>query len=436
MDEEENMEFALNSDFDSELLNCWEKSPKHDGDRDSDQEVDEHGLVVENSTSVARPAVPGGHRYGGNWGAASDRMMRLPSFTMEDESMYQKSLGHSSEHSDYLSEQPERAARAQSEAEDQPDTRVAAAGSDSGSSKGFNTVSTSNDGSVITSRHQHQHQNMRSAHHPGSLFASDRRSNESSSIASSPTENINTEATLQDEESKRAATGSPGQLHPLGIPSSATCPPHVAQAAPAPAIYPTQPELMPLAFNALAAGMNFANPMLFQPQLMHVPGTSIMLPKMQVAPPLPPPPPAKRRRKGKGKAAGSQAAANVPPPFLLFDAPVELRANFINAQRAHGLPVMQDNNAYHYGMAVNGFHPQDHLNGPAAAVSVSGSSTTANPVRLIDGRHGNQGMKRMKNAKEQKRAQRITDLIEQLREKMEMDGWKVGMKSKFHTLSS
>jgi hypothetical protein len=161
---------------------------------------------------------------------------------------------------------------------------------------------------------------------------------------------------------------------------------------------------------------------------------------MHAAPPLPPPPPVKKsRRKGKGKVTTAKAAAaNAPPPFLLFDAPVELRANFMNAQRSHGLPTMQDNNAYHYGMAVNGFHPQDHLNpNPSTrAVSEGGSSTSNNTVRLIDGRHGNQGMKRLKNVKEQKRAQRITDLIEQLREKMEQDGWNVGMKSKFHTLSS
>jgi hypothetical protein len=196
-----------------------------------------------------------------------------------------------------------------------------------------------------------------------------------------------------------------------------------------------------LAYNAMAAGMSFANPMLFQPRMQpQMQAPSIRLPEMHAAPPLPPPPPVKKsRRKGKGKVTTAKAAAaNAPPPFLLFDAPVELRANFMNAQRSHGLPTMQDNNAYHYGMAVNGFHPQDHLNpNPSTrAVSEGGSSTSNNTVRLIDGRHGNQGMKRLKNVKEQKRAQRITDLIEQLREKMEQDGWNVGMKSKFHTLSS
>jgi hypothetical protein len=166
------------------------------------------------------------------------------------------------------------------------------------------------------------------------------------------------------------------------------------------------------------------------------------LPEMHAAPPSLPlkPPAAKSKRKVKGKAttakAKAAAAANEPPPFLLFDAPVELRANFIHAQRSHGIPVMQDNNAYHYGMAVNGFHPQDHLDPSARAVSSSTNTINNGNVRLIDGRHGNQGMKRLKNVKEQKRAQRITDLIEQLRENMEQDGWNVGMKSKFHTLSS
>jgi hypothetical protein len=130
------------------------------------------------------------------------------------------------------------------------------------------------------------------------------------------------------------------------------------------------------------------------------------------------------------------------PPFLLFDAPIELRANFIQSQRQHGMTPMQDNNSLHYGMAVNGLHPQQSLNTqtpdfsctfPRATISTSHSS---NKVRLIDGRHGNVGSKRVKNAREQKRTQKITDLIDELRVKMERGGWKVGLKSKFHTLSS
>ena len=100
----------------------------------------------------------------------------------------------------------------------------------------------------------------------------------------------------------------------------------------------------------------------------------------------------------------------------------------MQSQLAHGLPVMQDNNAYHYGMAVNGFHPQQRL---GAGVAGNRNDQDAS-VKLVDARHGDQGVKRIKNQKEQKRAQRITELIEELRVKMEKGGWKVGMKSKFH----
>ena len=59
-------------------------------------------------------------------------------------------------------------------------------------------------------------------------------------------------------------------------------------------------------------------------------------------------------------------------------------------------------------------------------------------MQLIDARHGSRpgGSGRVKNEREQKRAQKITELIEQLRINMEIGGWKVEMRSKFHTLSS
>jgi hypothetical protein len=104
------------------------------------------------------------------------------------------------------------------------------------------------------------------------------------------------------------------------------------------------------------------------------------------------------------------------PPFLLFGAPIELRENYMQAQRAHGIRPLHDNNSIHYRMA-------------STCVAASG-------IRLIDGRHGDVGSKRMRNAREQKRSQKINDLIDQLRDKMEHGGWRVGLKSKFHTLSS
>jgi hypothetical protein len=128
-----------------------------------------------------------------------------------------------------------------------------------------------------------------------------------------------------------------------------------------------------------------------------------------------------------------------PPPFYLFDAPIELRANFMQNQRKLGIPIQQDCNSYHYGESVNGFHPQNHL--PQQSVSISsvgmGSGRDGETVKLIDARHGGlRNTGRAKNEREQKRAQKITELIDQLRVKMEQGGWKVEMKSKFHTLSS
>jgi hypothetical protein len=449
MDEEERMELALNSDFDSALLACWEKSPRHNGGDNMNDELDEQfrGHRLDHSE---RSAPSGGHRDTGNWDApaASDRFFRLPSFTMEDEAFYQRSTAPSSDKSFSELHAHNAASQAMPQAQQQQQQQrylQAETSSDSGSSNAVNNVSASETGSASTNRDQQRVPSLEKSYSKDSFNVS---TSSAGSIgqASSSLASDNTGGPQQSMEPKQLGMQSPNspvQLHPMAFQASTNCPPRVPNAAHAPSNYPTQPELMPLAYNAMAAGMSFTNPMLFQPQMQpQLQAPSIRLPEMHAPPPLPPPPPVKKsRRKGKATTAkaAKAAAANAPPPFLLFDAPCELRANFMNAQRSHGMPAMQDNNAYHYGMAVNGFHPQDHLDPPMRAISEAGSSTsnsTNNTVRLIDGRHGNQGMKRLKNVKEQKRAQRITDLIEQLREKMEQDGWNVGMKSKFHTLSS
>ena len=120
--------------------------------------------------------------------------------------------------------------------------------------------------------------------------------------------------------------------------------------------------------------------------------------------------------------AATTASTVRHPPFLLFDAPVELRANFIASQQAHGFPILDDNNAFHYQ------HP------PQFSQQLM---TVAPGVHLVDGRHGGIRNKRVKNEREQKRTQKITDLIDQLRDKMEEGGWKVGgTKSKYATLST
>jgi len=108
---------------------------------------------------------------------------------------------------------------------------------------------------------------------------------------------------------------------------------------------------------------------------------------------------------------------------------------------------VQDNNAYHYGMAVNGFHPQLNAQAnppiqPTTTIHTSGSSSsshaTPDHVVLLDGRHKNkirQGNER--NEREQQRAQKITELIDKLRMTMVNGGWKKNeMKSKYQTLST
>jgi len=136
------------------------------------------------------------------------------------------------------------------------------------------------------------------------------------------------------------------------------------------------------------------------------------------------------------------------PPFYLFDAPCELRTNFIQAQQLNNITVVQDNNAYHYGMAVNGFHPQLNAQAnppiqPTTKISHGSSSGSSSPVSndrvvLLDGRHKNkirQGNER--NEREQQRAQKITELIDKLRVTMVNGGWKKNeMKSKYQTLST
>jgi hypothetical protein len=172
--------------------------------------------------------------------------------------------------------------------------------------------------------------------------------------------------------------------------------------------------------------------------------------------------PASSKKRSSHNRSRQEAPSKSLPPFYLFDAPIELRANFMQNQRKLGLPIEHDPNSYHYGETVNGFHPQQLLNsanlrelttGTSGALA-SGTTSSTNPVdgissysehhhrippQLIDARHGNIRKSRdgqVKNEREQKRAQKITELIEQLRLQMEDGGWQVEARSKFHTLSS
>ena len=206
---------------------------------------------------------------------------------------------------------------------------------------------------------------------------------------------------------------------------------------------------------------------------------------------------ASARARGGGKAqapASNKAAAGppppssaTPPPFYLFEAPYELRMNYLQSQlgsaaaaSAPGGPLLTsgagpvhpgDPNSYHYGMAVsgvsvNGFHPQINarsnpivpLAGTAggggltvaalqgqqqstlAAMAQAGGPLAPQQVRFVDGRNvpkgKGKGNVKERNEREQRRAQKIAELIEKLRLSMVRGGWKVEMKSKYHTLST
>mgnify|MGYP000178303154 CR=1 FL=1 len=283
-------------------------------------------------------------------------------------------------------------------------------------------------------------------------------------------------ASLQQAAPESASHSQTTQMHPLAIPSSANCPPHVVTEAHA--AHATQMQqaagmqntLFPLALTTLGgnstaaygAGMSFptndganmarltstggnssintsvsdqnSNSNVGQQQ--QVKTNSMLFPSQTTSTQQP---------------GSDDNMTTTPPPFYLFDAPIELRVNFMQSQRMHGLPVTEDNNSYHYGVAVNGFHPQlsgqgnsstsmfhhSSANNNGSGSSSSGShNASSSTVQLVDARHGNRKAGRIKNEREQRRAQKITELIDQLREKMETGGWKVEIKSKFHTLSS
>jgi hypothetical protein len=151
-----------------------------------------------------------------------------------------------------------------------------------------------------------------------------------------------------------------------------------------------------------------------------------------------PQPPQQQPQHHKKQHKANKNSKNSAPPFYLFDAPIELRANFMQNQRKLGIPIQDDCNSYHYGESVKGFHPQHLAQQPSSQPQHHNNHHTI-PVQLIDARHGGQRhyvSGRVKNEREQKRAQKITELIDQLRINMENGGWKVEMRSKFHTLSS
>ena len=177
----------------------------------------------------------------------------------------------------------------------------------------------------------------------------------------------------------------------------------------------------------------------------------------------------KTDKKKPSQGQKEQSPAHPPPPFLLFDAPCELRTNFLQSQHMQDLDSSaqistlamsscggDDPNSFHYGMAVNGFHPQLNAQtnpiiplagtgGIVQNIDVQPTGLSGN-IQLIDGRHGYKGSSfgrsngcsggKQRNEREQRRAQKIADLIEDLRLSMVSGGWKVEMKSKYYTLAT
>ncbi len=155
--------------------------------------------------------------------------------------------------------------------------------------------------------------------------------------------------------------------------------------------------------------------------------------------------------KTKSKRAGSQnkkqkqsnnGKAQVPP-FFLFDAPVELRHNFMKAQQSQNMPAsIQDSNSFHYGLAKNSFQPLiKYKDNKVQSLSMLHPvDDICNPhgkkVELLDARQKKSKRGNDRNEREQQRAQKITELIDKLRLTMVQNGWKVEMKSKYQILST
>ena len=494
-DNNNRMDLAFNADFDSSLLN-WDSAAPSGVNKDNEAKS---GGSDTNSMSNHSPRT---HGHGASWDSSNGAagFSQLPAFTMEEErqkfgktnsnasnsantntgnggtaaAASQSSDGAASQSSQSWQMMQQKAQQQQQEQQQQQQQlMVAAAGAVHQNMVAAMANNGTNEHKTPAPADAQQQSNGN-----GTTQQASTKSDSSQSQQQQQQANQLSNALQMASDSMTAATTNNTHMHPLAISSAANCPPHIIAAHQMQAAAGMQNALFPVAAlstlgaNAAAAfaAAGFAlptvtatttennqntntpqqaqqqqqlnaNALLFSTQALQLQQqqqntTAVNLQQQQQAP-----------------QTTDTSAANSPPPFYLFDAPAELRINFMQSQRMHGLPVTEDSNSYHYGVAVNGFHPQlnAQLN-PAAAGSmqqhVAGGSVTASSssgshhhqangsVQLIDARHSNRKSGRIKNEREQRRAQRITELIDQLREKMESGGWKVEMKSKFHTLSS
>ena len=115
--------------------------------------------------------------------------------------------------------------------------------------------------------------------------------------------------------------------------------------------------------------------------------------------------------------AASLMKTNATAPRDMFQLPLDLRSNFIEAQRIHGADsrgIVQDPLVVqHHSTIGQGLRP------------FAKTPCTESAKKSVSER----------NEREQRRAQQITELIDELKETMVKDGWKVEMKGKYHTLS-
>ncbi|GKY92835.1 hypothetical protein MPSEU_000253100 [Mayamaea pseudoterrestris] len=410
MDDNNEMDLALNGDFDSELFDCWDTAAEQDHEpagtnaahtlRESiDQERTSQANVhrqsrISYTNDGLQHAKPSTSKY--LWVAGSDSSsMQQPGATSDHMMMFP---GMSSE------------ANAQQY-------------------QGATTVSVSDAGSSSTTSSFQQMlssiANMPLSHHQRSM---DPRAILSSAncpphgAAGPSAENADLSSISHDDSSMSQQQQSQFDL--------------------------TSAALLPLAMNALAAGVTLPLPLVLQAaqQALHFKNTAQQQTQNLQQQCTYPVPASRAQQQATGSPApytftkpaavaathiASQNTAtnnfsNPLAPLFSVDASAELRANFLSSQQTAGVTgtpsqMLQDFQQYPFGIAVNGFHPQHNMGLPQPLLGNLRMANTKNNT---------------KNVKEQRRAQKITTLIENLRMKMEKDGWQVGLnKSKFNTLS-
>ena len=428
MDDSNDMDLALNGDFDSELFDCWDDSA---AEQDAEPVVptthqaapsDGSGAVTDQSSSftVSQAGLQHDKRSASemDWAGSSSAASSID--------VQGRSLDPST-----MFRPPTQLHAAASQGSSGGAAQVSVSGSASASEPSFQQMMLS---TLANMQPAHQRSLdpraiLSSANCPphggGATVSSSAETSDSSSHSNSNNDNSMSQQQQQPPPQQQQQMPMPVQQQQQQVPFDLT-----------------SAALFPLAMNALAAGVTLPLPLVLQAaqqaqqamaQNQPLQAASVPAAAAYPAPSAPQPNsvagtapfavPKTRPRAPPANNANVNASNAVQAPFLnLFDAPAELRANFLNSQRAAGIPLLNDPSQYPFGIAVNGFHPQHSMGGAMQQFHMVESS-----------RHAKNNMK---NAKEQRRAQKITTLIENLRMKMEKDGWQVGLnKSKFNTLS-